>query len=118
MLGVGGLTTHRYQRAGTGIRDWPSQGPTLGKHLLQAASSRAQATSAHKCGGWVLRTTGRRPSAHRRAGGLCFDATWLCHYYRLPTTEADRDAIPRADLDGVPNEGSTPVAPVPEKPWK
>jgi hypothetical protein len=38
---------HRYQSAGTGIGDWPSQGPTLGKHLLQATSSWAQAPSAH-----------------------------------------------------------------------
>lgn len=111
MLSVGRLATYRHQRAGTGIRDWPSQGPTLGKHLLQTTSSWAQAPSAHQRGGWVLRTTGRRALVHRRAGGLCFGATWLCHYYRLPTTEADRDAIPRANLDGVPNEGLTPVAP-------
>jgi hypothetical protein len=111
MLSVGRLTTHRYQRAGTGIRDRPSQGPTLGKHLLQATSSWAQAPSAHQRSGWILRTPGRRASVHRRAGGLCFGATWLCHYYRLPTTEADRDATPRPNLNGVPNEGWTPVAP-------
>ncbi len=107
------LTTHRYQCAGAGIRDRPSQGATLGKHLLQVTSSWTQTTSANKRVRWILlHTTESRVAVRRCVSGLCFGATWLCHYHRLPTTEADRDAIPRAYLDVVPNEGWTPVAPV------